>query len=204
MPTSFETIKWLSESSGSDRNKSAPQGSMEYIDAGQPYLVLIDCAQTPHAFENVLRKLKTSVIARQGRLLVLFGCGGNRDRGIRSQMGEIASDIADFIILTDDNPGSEFSWGIIEDILQGFNQHMKKFRDFIIIQDRKNAISYTIRHAKPNDIVILAGKGHETGQVLKSKTIPFDDREQAISAISSSLKSFAFRISANLRILPFE
>jgi len=189
MPTSFETIKWLPKSSSSDRNNSAPEGTMEYIDAGQPYLVLIDHAQTPHAFENVLGKLKTSVIARQGRLLVLFGCDGNQDRGIRSQMGEIASDISDFITLTDDNPGSEFSWGIIEDILQGFNQHMKKFRDFIVIQDRKNAISYTIRHAKPNDIVVLAGIVHETGQILKSKTIPFDDRELAISAITNRLTS---------------
>jgi len=185
MPTSFETGKWLNKSAGIDGNKSAPLGSMEHVDIGQPYLVLVDYAHTPNALENTLTKLKTIALARQGRLLVLFGCGGNRDRGNRSKMGKVASDIADFVVITDDNPGSEYSWGIIEDILQGFNQHMKKFRDFIVIQDRKKAINYTIQHAEPNDIVILAGKGQETGQILRSETIPFDDREQAINAITN-------------------
>jgi len=185
MPTSFETVKWLYKSAGIDGNKIAPRGSTEYVDIGQPFLVLIDYANTPHALESTLTKLKAIALARQGRLVVLFGCGGNRDRGNRSRMGKIASDVADFVVVTDDNPGSEYSWGIIEDILQGFNQHMKKFRDYIVIQDRKKAIIYTIQHAEPNDIVILAGKGHETGQILKSETIPFDDREHAIKAITN-------------------
>ena len=195
MPTSFETVKWLNKSAGFDGNKISLQKSREYVDIGQPYLVLVDYAQTPHALENTLSKLKTTALARQGRLLVLFGCGGNRDRGNRAKMGKIASDVADFVVVTDDNPGSEYSWGIIEDILQGFNQHMKKFRDFIVIQDRKKAINYTIQHAEPNDIVILAGKGHETVQILKSETIPFDDREQAINAITNRRSPGLFSIA---------
>jgi len=185
MPTSFETVKSLDKSAGLNGNKAAMRESMEYVDIGQPFLVLVDNAHTPRVLENTLTKLKTSVIARQGRLLVLFGCGGNQDRENRSKMGKVASEIADFVVVTDDNPGSEYSWRIIEDILQGFNQHMKQFRDFIVIQDRQKAINYAIQHAEPNDIVILAGKGHEAVQIPNSETIPFDDREQAINAITN-------------------
>lgn len=185
MTSSFKTVKGLNKSAVLNGDKATLPESMEYVDIGQSFLVLVDYAHTPHTLENTLTKLKTTALARQGRLLVLFGCGGNRDRGNRSKMGKIASEIADFVVVTDDNPGSEYPWGIIEDILQGFNQHMKKFRDFIVIQDREKAINYTIQHAEPNDIVILAGKGHETVQILKSETIPFDDREQAINAITN-------------------
>ena len=195
MPTLFETVKSLDKSAGLNGNKTAMQESMEYVDIGQPFLVLVDYAHTPRVLENSLTKLKTSALARQGRLLVLFGCGGNRDRENRSKMGKIASDIADFVVVTDDNPGSEYSWGIIEDILQGFNQHMKKFRDFIVIQDRKKAINYTIQHAEPNDIVVLAGKGQEAVQILKSETIPFDDREQAVNAITTRRTPGIFSIA---------
>jgi len=195
MPTSFETVKALDKSAGCDGSKTAPPGSTNYVDIGQSFLVMVDYAHTPHTLENTLTNFKAIALARQGRLLVLFGCGGNQDRGNRSKMGKIASDLADFVVVTDDNPGSEYPWGIIEDILQGFNQHMKKFRDFIVIQDRKKAINYTIQHAEPNDIVILAGKGHETGQILKSETIPFDDREQAINAITNRRSPGLFSIA---------
>ena len=191
MPPSPETIKLAPNSTGLDLTKkrdsldTTPRAVTENIDVGQPYQVIIECAYTPDALENTLTTLKTLALEREGRLLVLFGCSGNRNRQIRAKMGEISSNIADFVVITDDNPRSEYAWGIIEDILQGFNQHMKKFSDYIVIQDRKKAIQYIIKHAKQNDIVILAGKGHETFQILKTETIPFNDREIAINAITN-------------------
>ncbi|WP_455202762.1 glutamate ligase domain-containing protein [Kaarinaea lacus] len=187
----LETIRLLSKSTDLDLTKkrdtlgTTPRTLMENIDIGQPYQVLVYCAQTPDALENTLTTLKTIALEREGRLLLLFGCSGNRNREIRAKMGEIASKIADFVVITDDNPCSEYTWGIIEDILQGFNQLMKKFSDYIVIQDRKKAIQYIIKHAKQNDIVILAGKGHEPFQILKSETIPIKDREEAINAITN-------------------
>ena len=191
MPPSLETIKRLSKSNGPDLTKkrdsldTKPRALTGSIDIGQPYQVLVDCAHTPDALKNTLTTLKTLALEREGRLLVLFGCGGNRSREVRTKMGAIASNIADFVVITDDNPRSEYAWGIIEDILQGFNQLMKKFTDYIVIQDRKKAIQYIIKHAKQNDIVILAGKGHQTFQILKSDTSPFNDREEAINAITN-------------------
>ena len=191
MRPSLETIRLLSKSTDLDLTKkrdtlgTTPRTLMENIDIGQPYQVLVYCAHTPDALENTLTTLKTIALEREGRLLLLFGCSGNRNREIRAKMGEIASKIADFVVITDDNPRSEYTWGIIEDILQGFNQLMKKFSDYIVIQDRKKAIQYIIKHAKQNDIVILAGKGHETFQILKSETIQFDDREEAVNAITN-------------------
>ena len=191
MPPSLETIKRLSKSANLDLGEkrdsldTTPQTLMKSIDLGQPYQVLVVCAYTPDALENTLTTLKTLALEHDGRLLVLFGCGGNRNRQIRARMGEIASNIADFVVITDDNPCSEYAWGIIEDILQGFNQLMKKFSDYIVIQDRKKAIQYIIKHATQNDIVILAGEGHDSFQILKSETIPFNDREEAINAITN-------------------
>ena len=191
MPPSLETIKRLSKSTGLDLSKkrepldTTQPTLMESIDIGQPYQVLVYCAYTPDALEITLTTLKTLALEREGRLLVLFGCGGNRNREVRAKMGEIASNIADFVVITDDNPRSEYTWGIIEDILQGFNQLMKKFSDYIVIQNRKKAIQYIIKHARQNDIVILAGKGHEPFQILKSETIPIKDREEAINAITN-------------------
>ena len=165
---------------------SPPSGRMENIDKGQPFMVLVDYAHTPDGLENVLKTLKDIAVKRNGRLLVVFGCGGNRDRGKRSKMGKIAGDFADFLVITDDNPRSEDSQKIIGEILEGV---APEFRDYVSIQDRRRAIEFIIGRSQNQDVVILAGKGHETSQILKSKTIHFDDREEAAHAILSKLST---------------
>ena len=158
----------------------APSGRLEHIDEGQPYLVLVDYAHTPDGLKNVLETLRKVADSRGGKLLVLFGCGGNRDRGKRPQMGKIASEIADFIVVTDDNPRSECSTDIITEISTGIDTD---FRDFALIQDRRIAIEFIINRSKREDVVLLAGKGHETYQIINSGTVQFDDREQASEMI---------------------
>lgn len=157
-----------------------PKGRMETVDKGQPFLVLVDFAHTPDGLENVLRTAKDIATSRNGRLLVLFGCGGNRDRGKRSLMGKIASYKADLLVVTDDNPRQEESQNILREIVSGVDP---EFRDFVIIQNRATAIDYIINQSRKNDVVILAGKGHETTQITRAGTIHFDDREEAGKAI---------------------
>jgi UDP-N-acetylmuramoyl-L-alanyl-D-glutamate--2,6-diaminopimelate ligase len=164
---------------------SPPRGRLENVDRGQSFMVLIDYAHTPDGLENVLRTVKNIAMKRKGRLLVLFGCGGNRDRGKRSKMGKITSDIADRLVITDDNPRLEDSQEIMSDILSGIDPD---FSNYVLIQNRKKAIEYIINQSEKNDVVILAGKGHETYQILQSETIEFDDREEARNAILSRLK----------------
>ena len=158
---------------------------MEHVDMGQPYMVLVDYAHTPDGLQNVLRTLKDIARSRNGRLLVLFGCGGNRDRGKRPKMGKIAGDMADLLVITDDNPRREDSSIIMDEILRGVDPD---FQDCVLIQDRRAAIEYIIHQSRDNDVVILAGKGHETSQITKSGTIHFDDFEEAANAISTRLK----------------
>ena len=160
---------------------SPPRGRMEHVDMGQPYMVLVDYAHTPDGLQNVLRTLKDIARSRNGRLLVLFGCGGNRDRGKRPKMGKIA----DLLVITDDNPRREDSSIIMDEILRGVDPD---FQDCVLIQDRRAAIEYIIHQSRDNDVVILAGKGHETSQITKSGTIHFDDFEEAANAISTRLK----------------
>jgi len=159
----------------------APRGRLESVDKGQPYLVLIDYAHTPDGLLNVLRTVKEIALSRGGRLLVLFGCGGDRDQGKRPKMGKIASNLADYIVITEDNPRSEDGREIMYQILDGVDS---EFKNFVLIQDRARAIKFIINQARDNDVVVLAGKGHETYQILKSKVIQFDDKEQASIAIS--------------------
>jgi len=162
-----------------------PRGRLEAVDSGQPFTVLIDYAHTPDGLENVLNTLKVIAIKQQGRLLVLFGCGGNRDPGRRAKMGKIASDIADFLVITEDNPRAEDSQAITDEIMTGVESG---FQDYELIQNRSKAIEFIINKAQENDVVLLAGKGHETYQVFKSETIHFDDREEATQSISNKLK----------------
>jgi len=161
---------------------SSPRGRMEKVDEGQPFIVLVDYAHTPDGLQNVLSTVKDIAMERGGRLLVLFGCGGNRDRGKRPKMGKIASDIADALVITNDNPRSEDGQKIMAEILSGVESGLC---DHILIQDRRRAIEYIINKAQANDVVILAGKGHETYQVLKYETIHSDDMELASNAILS-------------------
>lgn len=164
----------------------APRARMESVVRGQPYMVFIDFAHTPDSLENVLATLKDVASKRKGRLLALFGCGGNRDRGKRPLMGKIASEIADLLVITDDNPRYEDSQRIRAEILGGINP---EFHHYVSIQSRKTAIEFIINQSRPNDVVILAGKGHETSQITRSKTAHFDDREEAASAILIRLKN---------------
>ncbi len=162
-----------------------PSGRLESIDKGQSFLVLVDYAHTSDGLKNLLNTVKDIAIKRNGRLLVLFGCGGNRDPGRRFQMGMIASQIADYLVVTDDNPRLEDSHEIMNDILNGL---IPNFCDYVLIQNRKKAIQFIINKAHNRDVVILAGKGHETYQILKDKEIHFDDREEAEEAILNRLK----------------
>ncbi len=168
---------------------SPPPGRLESVDKGQPYLVLIDYAHTPDGLRNVLNAAKTVALSRGGKLLLLFGCGGDRDRGKRPEMGRIASDVADFVVVTDDNPRSECGQDIMTEILKGMDPD---FTDFAAIQDRKSAIEYIINRCQNEDVVLLAGKGHETYQVLNSETVHFSDHEEASHMILGRLGHVSF------------
>ena len=163
-----------------------PQGCMECVDEGQPYLVLVDYAHTPDGLENVLRTAKDLAQTRSGRLLVLFGCGGDRDRGKRPLMGRIVSKVADLLVITDDNPRGERSQAILNEINSGVD--MLGLGTCVLIQSRRTAIEYVINNARPEDVVILAGKGHETSQIIGTETFHFDDREEAANAITLHLQ----------------
>ena len=116
----------------------------------------------------------------KGRLIALFGCGGDRDVTKRPIMGEVAAENADFLIVTSDNPRTEDPEAIIEDILPGVR---KVGTEYVVIPDRREAIFYAVEHARPGDVIVLAGKGHEDYQVLNGKTIHFDEREVVAQAL---------------------
>ena len=154
-------------------------GRMEIVDEGQDYLVLVDYAHTPDALENVLKSIKEFT---KGKVITVFGCGGDRDKGKRPIMGEIASRYSNIVFVTSDNPRSEDPIKIMNDIEKG----MKKSNSlkYELLADREEAIYKAIKEATSNDVVIIAGKGHETNQRFKDKTIHFDDKEIARKAIS--------------------
>jgi UDP-N-acetylmuramoyl-L-alanyl-D-glutamate--2,6-diaminopimelate ligase len=142
-------------------------GRFETVDEGQSFAVLVDYAHTPDSLENVLAAARPLTSAR---LRVVFGCGGDRDRGKRPQMGEIARRLADDVIVTSDNPRSEDPEAIIEEILQGTGSEV------VHLADREAAIARAIGDAGPGDVVVIAGKGHEQGQEFADgHKIPFDD-----------------------------
>lgn len=155
------------------RNLKAVPGRFEKVDEGQPYLVVVDYAHTDDALRNVL---ETARELTRNRLVVVFGCGGERDRTKRPLMGEVAGRLCDLAILTSDNPRSEDPILIMNDVLVGLQRTSKPY---IAEVDREKAIRKALAEAREGDIVILAGKGHETYQVLKEQTVPFDDREVA-------------------------
>jgi UDP-N-acetylmuramoyl-L-alanyl-D-glutamate--2,6-diaminopimelate ligase len=148
-------------------------GRFESIEEGQPFMVVVDYAHTDDALRNVIS------VARQlhpKRVITLFGCGGDRDRSKRPLMGMAAGEASDFVVLTSDNPRSEDPLGIMNDALVG----LRRFdTPHLAEPDREKAIHAALEAAKPGDIVILAGKGHEPYQVLKDRVIHFDDREVA-------------------------
>lgn len=146
-------------------------GRFELLDTGTDYSVILDYAHTPDGLENILTTAKEFA---KGRIITLFGCGGDRDHSKRPIMGEIAGKYSDLCIITSDNPRSEDPMDIIKDIVPGIE---KTGCDYTIIENRREAIEYALAQAQKDDIVILAGKGHETYQILKDKTIPFDEKQ---------------------------
>jgi UDP-N-acetylmuramoyl-L-alanyl-D-glutamate--2,6-diaminopimelate ligase len=152
--------------------KAVP-GRFEKVDEGQPFLVVVDYAHTDDALKNTIA---TARALNPKRVITLFGCGGDRDRAKRPMMGQAAAEASDLVVVTSDNPRSEDPLAIINDALVGLRR--SDTRHFVE-PDREKAIHKAIDEAAPGDVVLLAGKGHETYQVLKDRTIAFDDREVA-------------------------
>jgi len=149
-------------------------GRFEQVNCGQDFTVIVDYAHTPDGLENIL---KTGRQIKANRMITVFGCGGDRDRTKRPQMGEIAARYSDFSIVTSDNPRSEEPKSIIDDIIPGLDK-VKDSR-YAIIVDRREAIRQAIHLAKKGDLLIIAGKGHETYQLVKDQVLDFDDRKVA-------------------------
>ncbi len=145
-------------------------GRFEVMDLPVNYNVVIDFAHTPDGLLNILNAIKG---CRHARIITVFGCGGNRDKGKRPLMGKIACDLSDIVIITSDNPREENPADIIDDIVSGVDG---TYSNYYRIENRKKAIEFALKLAEENDVVLLAGKGHETIQILEDKTIPFDER----------------------------
>lgn len=151
------------------------KGRMQMLGGGSLPLVVVDYAHTPDALEKVLDTLKQQA---SSKLICVFGCGGNRDKGKRPEMGKVATRLADAVVVTSDNPRDEAPDGIIEDILKDMHGN-GMHSNYMVEPDRAKAISVGILSAKPNDIVLIAGKGHEEYQEVKGKKHYFSDIEQA-------------------------
>jgi len=155
------------------RRLAAVPGRFERIDEGQPFLVIVDYAHTDDALQNVLQAARDLT---KKRLIVVFGCGGERDRTKRPLMGEVAGRLSDLAVLTSDNPRGEDPILIMNDVLVGLQ---KTGKPYVTEVDRRAALQKALEQARDGDTVVLAGKGHESRQILKDRTIPFDDREVA-------------------------
>ncbi len=151
-------------------------GRFETVDEGQPFTVVVDYSHKPGALEHVLR---TAQELATGRVLCVFGCGGDRDRAKRPLMGRIAADLADLALVTSDNPRSEDPDAIIDEVVAGAPDRLE------VEPDRRAAIERALEAAGPGDVVVIAGKGHEQGQEIGGTVLPFDDREVAREALRS-------------------
>ena len=151
-------------------------GRFERVAMGRGYEVIVDYAHTPAALQIVLQTARE--LAR-GRLICVFGCGGDRDRGKRPMMGRVATELADVVYVTSDNPRTESPEKIIDEIMVGVGHQV----DARIFSDRREAILDAVAIALPGDVVVLAGKGHEEGQDLGDRVIDFDDRQVAREAL---------------------
>jgi UDP-N-acetylmuramoyl-L-alanyl-D-glutamate--2,6-diaminopimelate ligase len=152
----------------------AVPGRFQRMDEGQPFLVIVDYAHTDDALRNLIETARE--LNKSGRILTLFGCGGDRDRAKRPLMGEAAGSLSHRVVLTSDNPRTEDPLRIINDVVVGLQ---KAKADYVVEPDRARAIELLLGEARPGDIVLLAGKGHETYQILQDRTIDFDDRAMA-------------------------
>ncbi|MBQ8894944.1 MAG: UDP-N-acetylmuramoyl-L-alanyl-D-glutamate--2,6-diaminopimelate ligase [Clostridia bacterium] len=146
-------------------------GRAEVITEGYPFSVMLDYAHTPDALENILTTIRTYA---KGRVVTLFGCGGDRDRTKRPLMAAMAAKYSDYLIVTSDNPRTEEPAAIIQDILVGLKDATVPYT---VIENRKEAIGYAIRNARPDDLILLAGKGHEDYQIIGKTKIHFDEKE---------------------------
>ena len=153
------------------------KGRAEIVPTGRDFTIVIDYAHTPDGLENICRTLKD---CSTGRLVTLFGCGGDRDKGKRPKMGAIAATLSDYLVITSDNPRTEPPDAIIRDILAGVED---SGTPYTVIENRVEAIRWAVHHAQPGDTILLAGKGHETYQVLDSGIIHLDEREVVADAL---------------------
>ncbi|MGH2751996.1 MAG: UDP-N-acetylmuramoyl-L-alanyl-D-glutamate--2,6-diaminopimelate ligase [Actinomycetota bacterium] len=163
--------------------KAVP-GRFEAIDAGQPFSVVVDYSHKPDALDNVLREARRIAQASKGRVICVFGCGGDRDAAKRPLMGRVAATLADVVIVTSDNPRSEDPGAIIAAIEEGVATVRAGGPDHSIT-DRRTAIALALGSAGNGDIVVIAGKGHESGQIFADHTEPFDDRAVAREALAA-------------------
>ncbi|MBQ7145019.1 MAG: UDP-N-acetylmuramoyl-L-alanyl-D-glutamate--2,6-diaminopimelate ligase [Oscillospiraceae bacterium] len=161
----------LRDGSAALKTAKGVQGRMETVPTDGDYTILIDYAHTPDALENVLRAVRETA---PGRVVALFGCGGDRDRTKRPIMGRIAVTEADLTVVTSDNPRTEDPMEIIREILSGINAPQDKY---VTIPDRREAIAWAIEHHRPGDVIVLAGKGHETYQEIDHVKHHMDERE---------------------------
>ncbi len=145
-------------------------GRIELLDTGTPYRVILDYAHSPDSLENILKAVRQTT---KGRMIALFGCGGDRDRGKRPVMGEIAGELADYCILTSDNPRNEDPMDILNAIEAGIKP---TGCEYVVIENRREAIRYALKFAGAGDVVVLAGKGHETYQEIRGEKHPFDEK----------------------------
>jgi UDP-N-acetylmuramoyl-L-alanyl-D-glutamate--2,6-diaminopimelate ligase len=148
-------------------------GRFERVDEGQPFTVLVDYAHTPGALETALEAARE--LGPSGRLLCVFGAGGDRDRVKRPLMGQVVAELADVSLVTSDNPRSEDPAAIAAEVVDGL--------DLEVELDRRRAIERVLESARPGDVVVIAGKGHEQGQEIAGRKLPFDDREVAREAL---------------------
>ena len=155
-------------------------GRLEAIDRGQDFLALVDYAHKPGALQAVLQTLRSGA---DGRLAVVFGAGGNRDPGKRGPMGRVAADLADLVVVTDDNPRDEEPAAIRAAIVAGASAG---HAEVVEVADRREAIDRAVAWARPGDVVLVAGKGHESGQTGGGQTRPFDDRDELAAALEAA------------------
>ena len=162
---------------GLSRSHGAP-GRLQPVSAGQPFTVLVDYAHTDDALENVLKAVRRIT---RGKLRVLFGCGGDRDRTKRPRMAKAAERLADALYVTSDNPRREEPGAIIDEILTGLSPSARS--RVAVDPDRRAAIRKIVADAEPGDVVLLAGKGHENYPIVGAERRHFDDVEEATAAI---------------------
>jgi UDP-N-acetylmuramoyl-L-alanyl-D-glutamate--2,6-diaminopimelate ligase len=163
-------------------NLSAVPGRLEQVRAGQDFLVLVDYAHTPDALERVLVNSREMA---QGKLIAVFGCGGDRDPIKRPIMGRAAAELADYVVVTSDNPRTEDPEKIIDQIMEGVTATALPLENVARVPDRKAAIQHALGLAQRGDVVVIAGKGHEDYQILGHEKIHFDDREVARDFLQS-------------------